>query len=599
MILPLTCGHCGSCVKCRLAAKHPDYARLFGVGAASLRPTKVSLPCIYAGDELTGYERDAAGLQHGKRWLHCEHPLPPLGPVVCPCKGCGPSCPGFRSEESSHTWLQFDHENLAPGEPGIRFNAGLLPWKDGYLLAWRDNERNSRVWLSCLDVAFRPTGTPLLLQLKHAEAEHSQEDPRLFLFRGVPHVMFVGAASRNSVLRTSVLYARLDPTTLQAEEVFYPHYEGRNFWEKNWGFFEHEAQLYAVYSISPHVILKIDGDKAVPAYETPTLATWPTGELRGSTPPMRVDDEYWAFYHSSVARHLKGVPGHRVYDVGLYTFNPSPPFRVRRITLEPFLTADQSTRPAGQSKSVVFPCGAICRGKDIVLSAGVHDRWIELLGYKRQELEQKLAEISPPEWWSLNEQLVQDWDIWSSVAGRDEYGLARFELQDAAVLDVGAHIGSFVYAANQRGAKVIHCYEPEPGSFQHLAKNAKMFENVRVHQAAVGGYISDASFRITDKLTQPEVVPLDKAILDLAAVSPSGKVDLLKIDCERGEWPAFREAKRLDLVERIVGEWHRAFWEGRWWGPEDLPTLLEPHGFVVSYPLAAGTHGEFTAVRNR
>lgn len=51
-------------------------------------------PCPYEGGELSGAERNAAGLGHGRRWLYCLHPDKPLGPYVCRCQGCGPRCPG-------------------------------------------------------------------------------------------------------------------------------------------------------------------------------------------------------------------------------------------------------------------------------------------------------------------------------------------------------------------------------------------------------------------------------------------------------------------------------------------------------------------------
>ena len=30
-----------------------------------------------------------------REWHECTHPEQPLGPLVCRCKGCGPTCPGY------------------------------------------------------------------------------------------------------------------------------------------------------------------------------------------------------------------------------------------------------------------------------------------------------------------------------------------------------------------------------------------------------------------------------------------------------------------------------------------------------------------------
>jgi hypothetical protein len=69
------------------------------------------------------------------------------------------------------------------------------------------------------------------------------------------------------------------------------------------------------------------------------------------------------------------------------------------------------------------------------------------------------------------------------------------------------------------------------------------------------------------------------------------------MDCERGEWPALSAATRLDLVDTIVGEWHRGHWSGREWGPGDLPALLEPFGFDVFFEPTTAPHGLFSAER--
>jgi len=52
--------------------------------------------CRKLGRELAGYEREARGLSHAKRWRFCLQTVPPYGSVVCPCeRKCGPNCPKF------------------------------------------------------------------------------------------------------------------------------------------------------------------------------------------------------------------------------------------------------------------------------------------------------------------------------------------------------------------------------------------------------------------------------------------------------------------------------------------------------------------------
>jgi hypothetical protein len=81
------------------ARNHPHAPRRPTAHAAS--PARVSLPvvpCVHVGDDLTGPERQARGLDHARRWTRCEHPAQPLGEVVCGCRGCGPTCRGYQAE---------------------------------------------------------------------------------------------------------------------------------------------------------------------------------------------------------------------------------------------------------------------------------------------------------------------------------------------------------------------------------------------------------------------------------------------------------------------------------------------------------------------
>jgi len=257
---------------------------------------------------------------------------------------------------------RLDERSAWPGAPGLRFNSSILqvPGKPGYLFAYRTGWRGSEIYLGWLDETFAPTGQPWKLELYHArEAPYGREDVRLFWHAGRMHVGYVGVVARlNTLHHTSVLYARLTED-LTVEQVYYPAYDKRNDWEKNWQFFSHDGELFAVYRVAPHTILRIEGEKATLAYTTPTRAPWTGGELRGGASPVRVGEEYWCFFHDSVERN-----GRRVYRAGLYTFEARAPFRVQRMILRPILEADPTTRPADQWCSVVFPCGAMPLGGD-------------------------------------------------------------------------------------------------------------------------------------------------------------------------------------------------------------------------------------------
>jgi predicted GH43/DUF377 family glycosyl hydrolase len=277
--------------------------------------------------------------------------------------------------------------------PGKRFNSSLLADGNGYLFAFRNGWRGSEIYLGRLDAGLRPVDEPTKLDLWHPEANYGREDPRLFRFRGAVHVAFAGVVGGSRIRHTNVLYARLDGQ-LRVKQIFAPRYARRNPWEKNWSFFELDGRLYAVYAIAPHTVLAIDGERAELAHQTPTAAPWRSGaEMRGGTPPVRVGGEFWCVFHSKFPQPARG--GRLRYEVGVYTFAAVPPFRVRRIAPEPLLLADPATCPPDQYCDCIFPCGAVRRGGDWVVSMGVHDRWTELWAAAHEEIERRLVAVTP------------------------------------------------------------------------------------------------------------------------------------------------------------------------------------------------------------
>lgn len=64
--------------------------------------TKRAPACATLGRELTGPEREAAGLSHARKWRKCLNPTTPLGPNVCRCAGCGPKCPGYEKPKTEN-----------------------------------------------------------------------------------------------------------------------------------------------------------------------------------------------------------------------------------------------------------------------------------------------------------------------------------------------------------------------------------------------------------------------------------------------------------------------------------------------------------------
>lgn len=301
---------------------------------------------------------------------------------------CCMSCDWYCSTSLGREVARFDQHNLGPHLPGLRFNASLLEDGDGYLIACRNGWAGSQILLGRLDAQLQPVGTMKALNLWHRDASIGAEDPRLFRYRGKLHVAFIGVAADVRPLHTNQLYAQLGERW-NVEEIFHPQYADRTAWEKNWACYEHDGDLLAVYSIDPHRIIRIDGNRTELVHETPTPKCWQGGTPRGGGPPVRVGSEYWHFFHARLGNQWSPT-----YNMGLACFQAEPPFRLTRMTPWPILMADRKTKPEAQYAPVWFVCGSVRRERDWLLSAGVHDRWVELRVIDHADLEKALVSLS-------------------------------------------------------------------------------------------------------------------------------------------------------------------------------------------------------------
>lgn len=285
----------------------------------------------------------------------------------------------------SNLVIRFDEKNLFPKLKGKRFNSSLFRHGDGWALAFRDGWAGSQIHIATLTDDFKPRSLHTL-DLQHSLAPYGREDPRLFSLGDGWALSFIGVFGRQRILHTNQLYAELGPDWT-VRRVFAPDFAARQEWEKNWAFFQHDdGQLYAVYSIAPHKILRIDGSTAELVHETTWPANrWQGGLLRGGAAPVRVGDEFYHFFHG---RTEKGKI--KRYTTGLYTFEAAPPFRVRRFTPAPLLTPDPKSRPKDQWAEVVFTCGAVLHDGRWYLSSGIHDRWTEIVTIDAAEIERRL-----------------------------------------------------------------------------------------------------------------------------------------------------------------------------------------------------------------
>lgn len=155
-------------------------------------------------------------------------------------------------------------------------------------------------------------------------------------------------------------------------------------------------------------------------------------------------------------------------------------------------------------------------------------------------------------------------DTWHACVVGNEYGLPEKLAPEDVVIDIGAHIGSFSYAAYLHGSRDISAFEIDPWHVEAAVVNlAGLEEHVAFNHAAVvrgdkhraKTYHYNGAWNSFGLVGKPVLsISLDEII---RAVCRTGeRVRFLKMDIEGGEWPVLYTCTMLDRVDEIAGEWH-------------------------------------------
>lgn len=151
------------------------------------------------------------------------------------------------------------------------------------------------------------------------------------------------------------------------------------------------------------------------------------------------------------------------------------------------------------------------------------------------------------------------------------YRLERFELMNANVLDIGAHVGAFSLAicSTYRGSTTT-AFEPTPETFQYLTRNIAQNDlaaritpvNAAVSSRGgpvtfhIGGYANSTNSILGD----PSQATINVPSMALEAVLTREKrgFDVCKMDCEGAEYDLIEATplRAWDRVRLILLEFH-------------------------------------------
>lgn len=319
------------------------------------------------------------------------------GESLIPYKECTQAVPSVVEQAKASGWSAgiFD---LPIGDGLGTFNSGLCKTDEDifWLVSrrWERREKMERSWHSTLQarmvwptatsmgrVIYEPVGDVIDLKLASDIFEEA-EDPRVIFNEGKFYVSYCSWSQRSQYHARQIL-AEFDKDWKFKSSLTVPF--GFNDFkapdkytkpaEKNWLFFRHDDKWHFVYSAVPHLVVELQ-KKRIVEHKTMVALPWKCGEIRGGTPPMRVGDEYFTFFHSSLPWRKR----QKRYYAGAIAFEAKAPFRITRITKDPLLRGSESDTRINRGPLVCFMCGAVFEDNHWLTTFGVND---EATGWTR------------------------------------------------------------------------------------------------------------------------------------------------------------------------------------------------------------------------
>lgn len=131
------------------------------------------------------------------------------------------------------------------------------------------------------------------------------------------------------------------------------------------------------------------------------------------------------------------------------------------------------------------------------------------------------------------------------------------------ILDVGANVGFFCLSArNIFPESTIHAYEPNTGLAEYLGHQVD-FSNSEGFYEAIGNTEKMISLEFGEDSVHTRALETDNVEGNIPQVAFSkvlermgGHIDLVKMDCEGGEWEILTDIESWKNVDRLTMEYH-------------------------------------------
>lgn len=319
-------------------------------------------------------------------------------------------------EEFPDPWVVELKQIEVPGFPDA-FNPSIVRYEDKYLMSFRNipsrkDSFTSYLGLVFLDANFQIVGEPQILptRLPGASVPSRAADGRLIWVGKELYIIYDD--NEDPVLSKSgfrVFIGKIgwdgERFTLEKTEKI-TQYEGADpmLREKSWTPFVYESGLLLSYSIVPHrIFAPLLGQSCCDTVaETSATLDWPWGTMRGGTPALQgiaAQNEYLSFFHSSIRMESEQSEGKMMlhYFIGAFTFSPSFPFPITRVSPFPIIAKKFYSGPAHQHYwhplRVVFPGGFVFDNQYIYLFYGRQDHEIWMAKIEKEGLLKSLIAV--------------------------------------------------------------------------------------------------------------------------------------------------------------------------------------------------------------
>ncbi len=313
---------------------------------------------------------------------------------------------------------------------GIRapYNPGLIENEEGFFLVFRHDSKDrkkffgiktpfrQKIYLGNLKMPFRtfisaleldPNFKPITSPVRLDTGSDFSEDPRLFKLGAQAYITY-NDIEDNDIESRTIRLAKLDTETLKLQDQVNLELNLRRI-EKNWVPFIYEEEgikkVHFGYYFNPHVILKMDDPAKnelvhlskpnhIAVQNMPWHKSW--GIIRGGTPPVLVDGQYLAFFHSFFKES-----GKIWYVMGAYTFESAPPFRITACSSLPILFKGiyntKTNNTAFSRKPSIFPSGLVLgkeNGEDVIhVACGENDCAVKIVTFDKKALLKSLTPV--------------------------------------------------------------------------------------------------------------------------------------------------------------------------------------------------------------